>query len=100
LRDDSPSGDDDHAGTGGRNLGQDVGAENHRMLSREALDEFADLNDLTRVEAHSRLIEDEDFRRMDQRLSETHALTVTFGKISDQALLHMRQPRALKGGIH
>ena len=57
------------------------------MFPRQILDQPADFHDLRRVETDGRLIQDEEFRRAEQRHGKTDTLPVTFGEVADDALL-------------
>src|SRR6185295_724623 len=94
-RDDPALVDDDDALTGLRDLGQNVRAENDRVIAGELLDQLAGLDDLFRVEAGRRLVEDEDVRVVDERLREPHALPVAFRQLAAQAIRHVVDARPL-----
>ena len=62
---------DDHDAVAGLgDLGQDVGREDDRVLALERLDQAPDLDDLGRVEADRRLVEDEDLGIVDEGLGD------------------------------
>ena len=67
-------GDDDDARAGRGHLGQDVRAQDDGVLAAERLDQVARLDDLLRVEAAGRLVEDEHGRIAEQRLGQADAL--------------------------
>ena len=67
------------------------------MFPGKVLNQPAHLHDLCRIETDRRLIEDEEFRRTEQRHRKSDTLTVTFGKIADDALLDIRDVQALHG---
>ena len=75
--------DDDRAGAGGFHFFENVGREQDCFFFPELLDEFADLVLLVGVEAVGGLVEDEDFGVVNERLRETGAVAVTFGKSVD-----------------
>ena len=52
--------DDHHALAGLRDLGQDVRAQDDRVIAGQLLDQLAGLDDLLRVEARGRFVEDQD----------------------------------------
>ena len=68
--------DDDHALADRLHLRQDVGGKNDRVALAEALDQVADLDDLLRVEADGRLVQNQDGRVAEQRLRDADALLV------------------------
>ncbi|HEY6508301.1 MAG TPA: hypothetical protein VIY56_09830 [Vicinamibacterales bacterium] len=76
-------------------LGQDVGAQNDRVVSAKLLDQLAGLVDLLRVEAGRRLVEDEHLGVVEQRLREADALPVALRELAALAVRHVGHPRAL-----
>ena len=68
--------DDDHAFADRLHLGQNVRGENDRVAFAEALDQVADLDNLLRVKADGRLVQNEDGRVAEQRLRDADALLV------------------------
>ena len=68
--------DDDDALAGLRHLGEDVRAEDDRVVAGQLLDELARLDDLLRVEAGGRFVEDEHVGIVDQGLGQADALPV------------------------
>ena len=68
--------DDDHALADRLHLRQDVGGKNDRVALAEALDQVADLDDLLRVEADGRLVQNQDGWVAEQRLRDADALLV------------------------
>ena len=63
-----------------------MGGEEDGLGFAEPLDELADFEFLVRVEAVGRLVEDQDFRVVKQRLGEAGAVAVAFGKRVDGLL--------------
>ena len=63
--------------------------KNYGVVLSELLDERAYLDYLLRVKTYSRLVEYQHLGIPDQRLSQTHTLLVTLGKVADNALLHV-----------
>ena len=59
---------------------KDMRTENDRMLLPQLPDQVADFNDLKRVKADGRLVQNDDFGIAQQRLRNTDALLVAFGK--------------------
>src|SRR5205823_11322414 len=64
-------------------------AENDRVIAGELFDELPRFDDLFRVEAGRRLVEDEDVGIMDERLCEADALLVALRQLSGQAVRHV-----------
>ena len=62
--------DDRHAPADQRHLGQDVRAQQHRVVLAERADHLARLLDLPGVEAGGGLVEQQDLRRAEQRLGQ------------------------------
>ncbi len=54
------------------------------MLAPERLDQLADLDDLGRVEADRRLVQDEDLGIMDEGLGDADPLLVAAGDVLDE----------------
>ena len=65
------------------------------MIAGELLDQLARLDDLFRVEAGRRLVEDEDVGVVNQRLGEPDALLVAFRQLAAQAVRHVVDAGAL-----
>ena len=63
---------------------QDVRAENDRVVARQALDQRPGLDDLLRVQAGGGLVQNQDVGIVDDRLRQSDALPVAFGKLADQ----------------
>src|SRR5262249_902731 len=93
-----PVVDDDDAVTGGGDLRQDVGREDHRVLARETLDHLTDLDDLRRIETDGRLVQDEHRRIVDERLSQTDALPESAREMPDDASHDLGQTALLCRG--
>ena len=74
--------DDDDALAGLRDFGQDVRAEDDRVIAGELLDQLARLDDLLRVEAGGRLVEDQHVGVVDQRLRQADALLVALRQLA------------------
>ena len=74
--------DDDDALAGLRDLGKDVRAEDDRVVAGEAANQLARLDDLLRVEARGRLVEDQHLRVVNQRLGEADALPVALRELA------------------
>ncbi|MCG3773791.1 MAG: hypothetical protein JW395_0605 [Nitrospira sp.] len=68
--------DDNDPLTDHADFGEDVGAQDDRVVLAQVLDELAGLDHLDGVDADGRLVHDDDFRLMDHRLRNTHALPV------------------------
>ena len=61
-----------------------MGREDDRLLPADLLDERPDLDDLVRVEAARRLVEDEDVGIVQHRLREADALPEALRQLADQ----------------
>ena len=81
-RDDAALVDDDDALAGLRDLRQDVRAEDDRVVAGEAADQIARLDDLLRVEAGGRLVEDQHLGVVDDRLRQADALPVALRQLA------------------
>ena len=75
---------DQHPRADHADLGQDVGAQDDRVILAEPLDQVADLGDLARIEADRRLVQDQHVRLAEQRLGQPDALAVPLGELADQ----------------
>ena len=76
-------------------LGEDVGAQNHRVLLGQLPDQGADLQDLLGVQAYSGLIQDQDVWEAQQRLGQPHPLAVALGQVADQPARTRRSVRVI-----
>ena len=70
-------------------LMKDVGRKHHQTILRNVADELAYLDDLHRVQAVSRLVQDDEGRFMDQCLCYADSLLVASGKVLYQPLAEM-----------
>ena len=59
------------------------------MLFAESCNQVADLDDLFRVKTDGRFIENEHIGIADERLGDTDALAIAFGKMADRPLIHV-----------
>src|SRR4029450_1591485 len=69
-------------------FGEDMGAEDDRMVIPEVFNSLADVDDLTWIESYSGLIENEYRRIVEERLRQAHALAIAFREIPDETALH------------
>ena len=83
-------GDDHHVVAHLVDLGQDVAAEDDRVLPAQLADQVADLDDLRRIQAHGGLVQDHHLRIAQYRLRDAHALAVALGQVADQPMHHRR----------
>ena len=60
------------------------------MLLFKAFDQFPDLIDLLRVKTNGRLIQNDHLRISQHCLGNSYSLSVSFGKILDQTMFHVR----------
>ena len=65
------------------------------MIAGQAADEIAGLDDLLRVEAGGRLVEDQHFRVVNERLREADALPVALRELAAMAVGHVGDVGAL-----
>ena len=89
VRDDHTLVDHKDSLAHGLHLGQDVGAEHHRVVAAQILDQVADLDDLLRVKADGRLVENQHRRIAQQGLRDADALLVALGQVRNQALVNI-----------
>src|SRR5215813_8844834 len=95
-----PSGIDDHYAIADlRHLGQDMSRENYRMLTGEAVNEPANLVNLPRIKSDSGLVEHQHRRIVYNRLGQTHALTVAFGKLTADTMRHVSEAAYLEHAL-
>ena len=87
--------DDDDALAGLGDFRKDVGAEDDGVVAGEAADEVAGLDDLLRVEAGRRLVEDQHFRVVDERLRQADPLPVALRELAAVAVGHVVDVGAL-----
>ena len=80
---------DNHALAHGLHFGQDVGGQNNRVVSAEALDEVADLDDLLRVKADGGLVQNEDRRVAEQSLRNADTLLVALRQVADETRVNV-----------
>ena len=73
-----------------------MGAEDDGVVSGEAFDQVARFVDLFGVETGSRLIQDQNFRIVDDGLGETNALAVAFGELAQQLVFHVCNRTAIQ----
>ena len=81
--------DDDDALTGLRDLGQNVRAQDDCVRARELLDELPRFDDLFRIQARCRLVQDQHIGVVNERLRQTDSLAVAFGQLRAQAVAHV-----------
>jgi hypothetical protein len=88
-RDDAAAVDDDDALAGLRHLREDVRAQHDRVVAGQASNQIARFHDLFRVEPGGRLVEDQDFRVVDDGLREADALPVALRQLAAMPVLHV-----------
>ena len=76
-------------------FGQDVRAENDGVIAGKAFDQLARFDDLFRVEAGGRLVQNQHVGIVDDRLRQPDALPIAFRKLADQLLPHIGDGAAL-----
>ena len=89
LGDDLAVLDDQQAVAGLADLREDVAREEDGVLPAEHLDGRAHLDDLHRVEAAGRLVEDQELGLVHQRLGHADALPVAVRQAGDQLVVHL-----------
>ena len=77
-----------------------MGAENHRVLAAQFLDQATRFDDLLRVEAGCRLVEDQHVRVVEQGLGEADSLPVALRELCALAVGHVRYTRPLHGRLY
>ena len=70
-------------------LRQNMGAEDHGMILPQLADQITDLDDLFRIKTYRGLIQNNNLRVAKDCLRQSDSLSVTFGKVPDQTLLHI-----------
>ncbi len=75
-------------------------AQNHRMGSGQALDQFTNFDNLLGVETHCGFVEDQNLGIVQECLGESDPLAVAAGKISDQAMPDLAESQPLDFPIH
>ena len=81
--------DNDYPVTRHAHFGEDMGAEDDRMVVPEVFNGLADIDDLTWIESYSGLIENEYRGIIEERLRQAHALAIAFREIPNEAALHL-----------
>ena len=79
----------------GLHLGQDVGAQDNRVVAAQVFDEGAAFNNLLGVQAHGGLVQNEHRGVANQGLGNAHALLVALGQVADKPVkdvLNLHQP--------
>ena len=79
-------GQNQHIITDCTDFRQNMGTQNDGMFLAKASDQSAHLNDLRRIQADCRLIQNNHLRISKQCLGQTYTLFVTFGQIPDQTV--------------
>src|SRR5262249_45378590 len=81
--------DNDHPVTRHAHFGEDMGAEDDRMVVPKVFNGLADVNDLPWIESYRGLIENEHRRIVEERLRQTDALAIAFREIANETALHV-----------
>ena len=92
IGDDLALVDDHDALAGLRDLGQDVRAQDDRVVAGELADQLARLDDLLGVEAGGRLVEHQHFGVVDDRLRQADALPVALRELARSGGWPCRRP--------
>ncbi len=90
---------DRHAVGDALDLAEDVGRDEDRALSRQRPDVPPHLDDLARVEAVGRLVEDEQVRIAQEGLGDSDALAVPARELADEDAPDVAESEALDGGL-
>ncbi len=91
--------DDQHLVADRLDLREDVGADDHGVVLPQVLDQRPHFDDLGRVQAHGRLVQDDDLRVADQGLGDAHPLAVALGQVLDQLLADLLDVGLLDGPL-
>jgi hypothetical protein len=81
-------------------FGKDVTAQNDRALPGELFDECPDFHDLGRIETDGRLIENKNWRIIDEGLGDAEPLAIPFGKVTDDSAPHLFDTASLHDPLH
>ena len=91
---------DHHPVAGHLRLRQDVRRDQDRVARRQTLDQLAHRADLVRVQADGRLVQDDQFRLVHQRIRQADPLAVTLGKLADDPPADLGQAALLHHHVH
>ena len=91
--------DDDHPVADSFDLLHDVSREHDSLFASDIFDEVANFDNLVRVEARSRFVEDDHFRVRYQGLSYADTLTIAFGQSTDKLVAFRRESGSFDDGI-
>ena len=75
-------------------------AEQNGVRGAQFLNHFSDFNDLNGVEPDGRLVQNKNFRIVDQGLGQSHSLLVAFGQAPDDAVAHVSQSALFQHAVH
>ncbi len=92
--------DDDHTVAGLRHFGQDVRAQDDRVITPQTRDQLPCLDDLFGIQPCGRLIQNQHVRVVDERLRQADALPVTFRQPGTQPIPHVVDSRAFHDRLH
>ena len=81
-------------------FGQDVRRENHRVVARQSLDQLSHFVNLFRIETDGRFVENQNRRIVQQRLRDSDALLIAFGKLRDDPSLDIGDVHLLHHPVH
>ena len=95
-----PLGKDQHLTAHCLHLAEDVAGQDDRVAFPQLPDQSADLDDLCRVKAHGRLVQNDELRRAQQCLRNAHTLAVALGQTADEPGQHLFQPGAAGSFAH
>ena len=86
-------GKDEHLLTDRLHLAEDMAGQNDGVGLAQLPDEFAHFDHLRRVQAHGRLVQNDDFWAAQQSLRNAHPLFIALGQAADEPGQHFFQPR-------
>ncbi|MPM77346.1 hypothetical protein SDC9_124349 [bioreactor metagenome] len=69
------------------------------MIPPQRVNDLSNFDDLLRVEAARRFVENDIFRIAAERLGNADALAIALGEIADQAILHVLQPDLIENAL-
>ena len=86
-------GKDKHLLTDRLHLAEDMAGQNDGVGLAQLPDEFAHFDHLRRVQAHGRLVQNDDLWAAQQSLRNAHPLFIALGQAADEPGQHFFQPR-------
>ena len=93
-------GKDEHLLTDRLHLAEDMAGQNDGVGLAQLPDEFTHFDHLRRVQAHGRLVQNDDLWATQQSLRNAHPLFIALGQAADEPGQHFFQPRPPGGTEH